>query len=138
MALAGLDLVRLRVAVPGRSALEDVGDVDVPARQADALQQAVEELARRADERVALLVLVEARGLADEHEVGIRVADTEDDLRPPLGQPAASAGRGVGGVRLEALRGDSGRRAQQPQLPPQQPPPEDTGPPKLGCSAVPP
>ena len=53
------------------------------------------------DERIALLVLVEAGRLADEHQVGVRVADAVDDLGAPLRQPAARAGGGLGGVRLE-------------------------------------
>jgi hypothetical protein len=36
------------------------------------------------DERVALLVLVEARRLPDEHQIGVRVPDAEDDLRAAL------------------------------------------------------
>ena len=101
VALAGLDLVGLRIAVPGRPALEHVRDVHVPPGQADALEQPVEELACRADERVALLVLVEAGRLADEHELGVRVADAVDDLRPALREAAARAAGGLGGVRLE-------------------------------------
>ena len=48
-----------------------------------------------ADEGEALLVLVEAGRLADEHEVGVRVADSEHDLRTALGEPAARAARGL-------------------------------------------
>ena len=48
---AGLDLFRQRVAVVGRPALEDVGDVDVGRVQADRGEQFVEELAAGADER---------------------------------------------------------------------------------------
>ena len=53
---ARLDLVRLRIAVAGRAALHDVRDVDVGAREADALDELGEELARPADERLALQV----------------------------------------------------------------------------------
>ena len=82
--LALLDLVRQRVAVPRRPALEHVRDVDVRAGQADALEQPVEQLPGLPDERDALLVLVEAGRLADEHQIGVRVAVAEDDLRAPL------------------------------------------------------
>ena len=41
----------------------------------------VEQLPGLADERQALLVLVGARRLADEHEVGVGVARAEDHLR---------------------------------------------------------
>ena len=59
--LAGVDLLRQRVAVAGRAAFEDVGDEDVAAREADLLEQRVEQPAGLADERQALLVLVRAR-----------------------------------------------------------------------------
>ena len=89
--LARLDLVGHGVTVPGRAALDHVRDVDVCALEPDAREQLVEELAGLADERVALLVLVEAGRLADEHQVGVRVTDAEDDLRAAFGKPAARA-----------------------------------------------
>ena len=70
--LARLDLVLLRVAVAGRTALEDVRDVDVLAAEIDACEQPVEQLPRLADEGDALLVLVEARRFADEHQLRAR------------------------------------------------------------------
>ena len=53
---------RVGIAVPRRPALQDVRDVHVPAGQADSFEQRVEQLAGRAHERIALLVLVEAWG----------------------------------------------------------------------------
>ena len=44
-----------------------------------------------ADERDALLILVEARRLADEHEVRVRAPGAEDDLRAALRESAARA-----------------------------------------------
>ena len=76
---------------PGGPALENVRDVDVAALEADPREQLVEQLPGLADEREALLVLVEAGRLADEHQVGVGVADAEDDLRAALGEPAAGA-----------------------------------------------
>ena len=93
VALARLDLVGLRVAVPRRAALDHVGDVDVLAREADSGEELVEELPGLADERIALLVLVEAGRLAHEHEVGGGIAHAEDDLRPPRRELAACASR---------------------------------------------
>ena len=90
--LARLDLVGLRIAVPRRAALDHVGDVDVGALEADPGEQLLEQLPRLADEGDALLVLVEARRLADEHQLGVGVPRAEHDLRPPLGEPAARAG----------------------------------------------
>ena len=98
VALAGFDLVQHRVAVPRRPALDHVRDVDVFPGHADPVEQLVEELPRLADEREALLVLVKARRLADEHEIGLRIADSEDDLRAALGQAAARAARDLRGV----------------------------------------
>src|SRR5215510_3174324 len=66
---ARLNLVRHRVAVHRRPALQHVGDVDVAATHADAGQQGVEQLARGANERLALPVLVEARSFADDHHI---------------------------------------------------------------------
>src|SRR5205085_11062396 len=96
VALAGLDLLRLRVAVPGRAALDHVRDVDPAPLEADPGQQPLEELPRLADERHALLVLVEAGRLADEHQVGGGIAGAEDDLRPALRQRTAGAARDGG------------------------------------------
>ena len=90
---ARLDLVRRRVAVVGRPALDDVGDVALGPGQADLLpHEAVEQLARAADERLAGQVLLAARALAHEEQVGRGVADAEDDLGPPL-RPAGSGCR---------------------------------------------
>src|SRR5207247_1153345 len=44
VALAGLDLVRLRIAIPGRAAFEYIRNEDVAAREADSREQRVEEL----------------------------------------------------------------------------------------------
>ncbi len=103
MALARLDLVRLRVAVAGRAALEHVRDVDVAALEPDLREQLLEQLPGLADERETLLVLVEAGRLADEHEVGARVARPEHHLRAPLRKAAARAARNGVGVRLELV-----------------------------------
>ena len=84
---------------PARPALEDVRDEDVRARQADAAEELVEELPGLTHERDALLVLVESRCLADEHELRARAPGAEDDLRTPLRKGAAGAARGLLGVR---------------------------------------
>ena len=62
--LAGLDLVGLRVAVARRAALHDVRDVDLLAAEAHRLDHLREELARLADEGLALAILVRAGTLA--------------------------------------------------------------------------
>ena len=88
---AGLDLDRLRIAVAGRPAFQDVRDEDVLPAQADALEQLVEQPARTTDERQPLLVLLRARRLADEHQVGVGVTRSEDDVRPALREWAEGA-----------------------------------------------
>src|SRR5262249_8146573 len=60
---ARLDLVGLRVAVAGRTALHDVGDVHLVAGEADAFDEAGQQLAGTADERDPLLVLLGAGAL---------------------------------------------------------------------------
>ena len=66
---------RQRVAVLRRTALDAVGDVDARAVEPDHREHIVEELARPADERLALLVLVRARGLAHDDDLGLRRSD---------------------------------------------------------------
>src|SRR5438874_234944 len=81
---AGGDLVRLGVAVVGRTAHDDVVDVDVVAGEPDCLDDARQELAGLADEGLALLVLVLAGAFADEHQACLRAAHPEDDVRASL------------------------------------------------------
>lgn len=89
---AALQLARLGVAVVRRAALHDVGDVDLVAAHAHAaLDDRGELLPRPPDEGQPLAVLVSARPLADEHQLRLRVARAEDDLRAAGGQLAATA-----------------------------------------------
>src|SRR5262249_53224444 len=104
---ARLDLVGQRIAVPGRAALHHVGDVHLVAAQADVGDEPRQETARPADERDALLVLLGARALTDEHEVGARVAVAEHHLAAALGGEGAL--RAAEGLPLELLeRGERG------------------------------
>ena len=84
-------LVGQRVAVLRRAALDDVKNVDVVASQADGLDDAGEKLAGRADERLALGVLIMSRRLADEYQVSRRVAGAEHHLPTTLVQAAGLA-----------------------------------------------
>ncbi len=86
--LAGRDLLRLRVAVPGRTALDDVRDVDLLAAELAAaddhrLDHLRQELARPPDERQSLGVLVGPGPLADEHQRRRRVPRSEHDRVAP-------------------------------------------------------
>ena len=98
--LTRLDLVWHRIAIPRRAAFQDIGHKDHVPFQPDAAEKLVEQLPGLPDEREALLVLVEARCFADEHQVGVRVAVSEDDLRPPLRETAARAAGDLGRVLI--------------------------------------
>jgi hypothetical protein len=105
----GLDLVLLRIAVAGRAALQHVRDVDLLAGQTDLAEHPGEQLSRGADERLALLILVHPRRLADEQQVGVRIAHTEHHLGAAVREAALRAGR-----RLE---GDLGERSGHDEAP---------------------
>src|SRR5205814_2018329 len=95
---ARLDLVRLRIAIPGRTTLHDVRDVNVGPGEADTLDELGEQLSRPTDERLALQVLLLARTLAHEDQIRVGAADAEHDLRPSAGELAPRAGRRGGGA----------------------------------------
>ena len=57
--LARCDLFRERIAVPGRTALEDGRSVDVCERDPHVSEEPLEELTRAPGERRALAILVE-------------------------------------------------------------------------------
>src|SRR4051812_36616436 len=61
--------------------LDDVGDVDEAAIDAGFLQRAIEQLARRSEERMPREIFRVARLLADHHDVRSRRSFTEDRLR---------------------------------------------------------
>ena len=90
-------------------------------RQPSVAEELRQEVAGATDERPALPVLVEARALADEHDLGVGAALAGDRVRPRLGEPAARAGADLGGDRLErrpALVRGSRRRPRSPRPPP--------------------
>ena len=98
---AGGKLLGLRIAITGRAALEHVGDENVlRARQADRLQHRIQELARGADERLALTVLLRAGRLADHEPIRVRVANAEYGAGARVMQRALSAHRHL---RLQRL-----------------------------------
>src|SRR5579883_1922973 len=69
---AGSDLSGQWIAIVRRTTLDNVGDKDLVAGQADRPQEFIEELPGRPYEWLALLVLVVARGFTDEHDPGSR------------------------------------------------------------------
>ena len=102
--LAGRDLVGLRVAIARRPAAHDVVDVDGLPRPAHRLDHLVEQLAGGPDERLAALVLLLARRLADEHQRRVLGADAEHDRLARRVQLAARALAELGANLRERLR----------------------------------
>ena len=72
------------VPVFGRTAFDDIRDVAVVAAKVDDREHLVEEFARRADERLALQILIFAGALAHEQHLCVLWADAEDDMVPRL------------------------------------------------------
>ena len=109
---AGLDLVGLGVAVAGRAALHDVGDVHVVAGETDPLDELRQQLSGASHERLSLEVLLLAGAFTDEQEVGIGPADAEHHLRTPGRELAQLAHRGrardVGETRARLVGGMRG------------------------------
>lgn len=103
---ACLHLVEFRLAVAALAgghvgtAFENVRDVNVRALESHRLDHLREELTRAANKRLTLLVFIGSGGFPDEHEIGIRIAHAEDDLRagfdkmrtPRAGQSGFSQG----------------------------------------------
>ena len=89
---AGLDLIRLGIAVVRRAAFDDVADIDLCAFDLHALLYDVgQELACRADKGPALLVLLEPGAFTDENDRGLRVPFAIHDAVPAIMQLAPRA-----------------------------------------------
>ena len=78
-------LVLLGIAVMGRTAFDDVGDIDVlSAVEVNGKQHLVEELSGSADKGLTLQILLFARSFADEHDARLRLSDAEYDVASVL------------------------------------------------------
>src|ERR1700733_6341755 len=77
-------------------------------------QHRVQKLARAADERLTLPILLGSRSLADYQQLRVQIADTEHRLGAPAAELAA---RAFGDLALQRLPFPIGARA--PQTPPQ-------------------
>ena len=73
------------------AAFEDVGDVDIVAGQSHGVDDFGKEFPGASDKWLALLIFVRSRRFADEHQLRIWVADTENSLRAECGQVLAFA-----------------------------------------------
>lgn len=94
---AGFALVGQRVAVLGRPALDDVGDIAVfGAVQIDGKQVFVQQLAAASHKGQTLFVLALAGALAYKQDLGVFHALSKDNVLPGLAQRAAGAGQALG------------------------------------------
>ena len=94
---AGFALGGQRVAVLGRAALDDVGDIAVLcAVKVDGKQVFVQQLAAAPHKGQTLLVLALAGALAHKQHLGVRHALPEHHVRPGGAQLAPGAGKAFG------------------------------------------
>jgi hypothetical protein len=77
-----LDLVRLRVAVPWRTALNHVGNIDLSPSQTNSFDDLRQKLSGSTNKGLSLRVLVSAWSFPNEHQVCMRIADAEHYLSP--------------------------------------------------------
>jgi hypothetical protein len=85
------DLVRLGIAIAGRTALHDVGDVDLLAREAHGSDDLRQQLAGASDERLALFVFIGPRAFPDEHQRRLGIPYSENQVGSPSVQFASRA-----------------------------------------------
>ena len=91
---AQLLLLGLGVAVVRRTALDDIGDIDILfSVQIHRQQHFVEQHTGSAHKRLALQVLVFAGTLADKHHLGVRHADAHHHMKARLAERAFAAGK---------------------------------------------
>ena len=76
--------------------LDDIRDIAVFPTQIDDREHFVEKFSRRADERLALQILIFAGALAHEQHLRVLWADAEDDMVPRLRQRTPRAGQARG------------------------------------------
>jgi hypothetical protein len=69
-----------------RTALEDICNVNIFAREVHRLQNSRQQLSGASDERFPLLILICTGRFTDEHQIRVRISDTEYCLRPRAGE----------------------------------------------------
>ncbi len=87
----GCNLVLFRSAIFRGPAFHHVRDVHVFAPQAHGGNHLIEQLPGAAHEGLTPHILVMARSLSHKNQFGLRIANTKDDIRPPVMQFAARA-----------------------------------------------
>jgi len=96
--LATFDFVRLRIAIAGRAAFENIRYVHFLARKPERLDHRIQQLTGATDEGLALPIFIGARGFADKKPLRLPIADAEDGLRAGRMQGAART-RGNGSFK---------------------------------------
>ena len=89
--LAAISLVLKRGAVLRRAAFHYVGNIYFGAVKAYRRKHLVEQLSSRADERIALYVLVPSGAFAYQHYFGLRIPHAYNHVRAPLAKAAVRA-----------------------------------------------
>jgi hypothetical protein len=90
---AGILLCGERIAILGRTAFENVRDINVLALDVNRVKETVEKLTRATDEGSTRKILLLTGCFADEHKVGLSVARAENTIRSRFAKrtPAALA-----------------------------------------------
>lgn len=80
MWFALVNFVRLGFAVVRGTTLQNVADIHFLALEVNCLKNLVQELSGSSDKRFALSIFVCPRRFSDKNDVGVGVADTENEL----------------------------------------------------------
>ena len=84
--LTARNFLRFRIAIVGRAAFQNITDVHFFSLHPDSFDDLVEKLSGFPDKRLALGIFIGARSLTDEHDVGTRAANSEDEIRARISE----------------------------------------------------
>ena len=76
-----------------------------------ALMMSVSSCPARPTNGSPLQILIVSRRLADEHQIRVRIADAEDDVRARTGEPACGAVVGLGARKASRSESLTSRRS---------------------------
>ena len=87
MRLASSRFLQTRISIPGRTALEDVGNKKIAGTiPTHGLQHLIKQLPRQPDKGLTLRVLFCAWSLTDQRPASFKASGTKDGLGPGLGK----------------------------------------------------
>src|SRR5215475_5773444 len=79
---AGCDLIRLRIAIFRRPALNHISYINVLALESHSFRKdIVEQLPRPAHKRLPLQIFITTRSFTNEHQLGLGITHPEDQMR---------------------------------------------------------